>query len=281
MSGRKRRWTKLPSVEELMRERTHERYRIRYRRALRSTITTIITVAAVAVIISYLLMPVLRIYGYSMTPTVHDGNIVLTLRSSNFTKGDVIAFYYNNKILVKRVIAGPGEWVDIDQNGQVYVNEEPIDEPYIDELAYGECNIELPYQVPENRWFVMGDKRSVSIDSRNTAVGCVSDEQIVGRIFARIWPLNEIGIIRRGGVPSPIPGLMTEVTGASQEAAGTPQRAGGTAQSTAGVSQETAGTAQGAAAASQGTTRASQGATGTPQETVGTSQEAAGEAQTN
>ncbi|MBP3898695.1 MAG: signal peptidase I [Mogibacterium sp.] len=210
MSGRKRRWDSLPSVEELMRERTHERYRIRYRRALRSTLTTIITVAAIAIIISYSLMPVLRIYGHSMTPTVHDGNIVLAVRSANFTKGDVVAFYYNNKILVKRVIAGPGEWVDIDEKGQVYVNEEPIDEPYIDALAYGECNIELPYQVPENRWFVMGDKRSVSIDSRNTSVGCVSDEQIVGRIFARIWPLNEAGIVRRGGVPSPIASLVTE-----------------------------------------------------------------------
>ena len=204
MSGKKRRWTELPSVEELMRERTHERYRIRYRRALRSTLTTIITVAAAAILISYLLVPVLRIYGHSMTPTMHDGNIVLALRSSTFTKGDVVAFYYNNKILVKRVIAGPGEWVDIDKDGQVYVNEEPIDEPYIDAPAYGEC------QVPENRWFVMGDKRSVSIDSRNTSVGCVSDEQIVGRIFARIWPLNEFGIIHRGGTPSPIASLMTE-----------------------------------------------------------------------
>ena len=210
MSSKKRKWDELPSVEELMRERTHERYRIRYRRALRSTITTIITVAAIAVIVSYLLMPVLRIYGHSMTPTMHDGNIVLTVRSSNFTKGDVVAFYYNNKILVKRVIAGPGDWVDIDKDGQVYVNEEPIDEPYIDEPALGECNIELPDQVPENRWFVMGDKRSVSIDSRNTAVGCVSDEQIVGRIFARIWPLNEIGVVRRGGAPSAISSLVTE-----------------------------------------------------------------------
>ena len=216
MSGKNRRWTELPSVEELMRERTHERYRIRYRRALRSTITTIVTVAAVAVIVSYLLMPVLRVYGHSMTPTVHDGNIVLTVRSSNFTKGDVVAFYYNNKILVKRVIAGPGDWVDIDKDGQVYVNEEPIVEPYIDAPAYGECNIELPYQVPENRWFVMGDKRSVSIDSRNTSVGCVSDEQIVGRIFARIWPLNEIGPIHRGGVPSPIASLMTEAAEAEK-----------------------------------------------------------------
>lgn len=210
MSRKKRSWTELPSVEELMRERTHERYRIRYRRALRSTITTIVTVAAIAIIISYLLMPVLRIYGHSMTPTVVDGNIVVALRSSNFKKGDVVAFYYNNKILVKRVIAGPGEWVDIDEDGQVYVNEEPIEEPYIDAPAYGECNIELPYQVPENRWFVMGDKRSISIDSRNTSVGCVSDEQIVGRIFARIWPLNEISVIRGNVISSAAASMETE-----------------------------------------------------------------------
>ena len=210
MSTKKRRWTELPTVEELMRERTHERYRIRYRRALRSTITTIVTVAAIAIIVSYLLIPVLRIYGHSMTPTMVDGNIVLALRSSKFKEGDVIAFYYNNKILIKRVIAGPGDWVDIDEDGQVYVNEQPIEEPYIDAPALGECNIELPYQVPENRWFVMGDKRSISIDSRNTSVGCVSDEQIVGRIFARIWPLNEIGLVHGGGVPSPITTLVTE-----------------------------------------------------------------------
>ena len=195
MSTKKRRWTELPTVEELMRERTHERYRIRYRRALRSTLTTIITVAAIAIIVSYLLMPVLRIYGHSMTPTVHDGNIVLALRSSSFTKGDVVAFYYNNKILVKRVIAGPGEWVDIDKDGQVYVNEEPIDEPYIDGKAFGECNIELPYQVPENRWFVMGDHRSVSVDSRHKSVGCVSSEQIVGKIVFRVWPLAQMGVV--------------------------------------------------------------------------------------
>ena len=143
--SRKRRWTELPSVEELMRERTHERYRIRYRRALRSTITTIVTVAAIAIIVSYLLIPVLRIYGHSMTPTMVDGNIVLALRSSKFKEGDVIAFYYNNKILIKRVIAGPGDWVDIDKDGHVFVNEEQIEEPYIDAPAYGECNIELPY----------------------------------------------------------------------------------------------------------------------------------------
>ena len=196
MSRKKRRWTELPTVEELMRERTHERYRIRYRRALRSTLTTIITVAAAAILISYLLMPVLRIYGHSMTPTVVDGNIVLALRASNFTKGDVVAFYYNNKILVKRVIANAGQWVDIDADGNVYVNNMRLDEPYIETKAYGETNIELPYQVPDSRIFVMGDNRDVSIDSRNTSVGCVSDEQIVGKIVFRIWPFSGIGPVK-------------------------------------------------------------------------------------
>ena len=195
MSSKKRKWDELPSVEELMRERTHERYRIRYRRALRSTITTIITVAAIAVIVSYLLMPVLRIYGHSMTPTMHDGNIVLTVRSSNFTKGDVVAFYYNNKILVKRVIANAGEWVNIDEDGNVFINDVPIDEPYITEKALGDCNITLPYQVPDGKIFVMGDHRATSSDSRNTAVGCVAQEQVVGRVVFRVWPFDRIGLI--------------------------------------------------------------------------------------
>ena len=196
MSRRKRRWDEIPSVQMLMKERSHERYKIRYRRAIRSTIVTIITVAAVAIIISYLLMPVLRIYGHSMTPTLDDGQIVISMRTSKFKEGDVIAFYYNNKILVKRVIAGPGDWVDIDEDGTVFVNDQELVEPYISEKALGECNIEFPYQVPENRWFVMGDHRSVSIDSRNTSVGCVSDEQVVGKIIACIWPLNKIGLVK-------------------------------------------------------------------------------------
>ena len=196
MSRRKRRRDEIPSVQMLMKERSHERYKIRYRRAIRSTIVTIITVAAVAIIISYLLMPVLRIYGHSMTPTLDDGQIVISMRTSKFKEGDVIAFYYNNKILVKRVIAGPGDWVDIDEDGTVFVNDQELVEPYISEKALGECNIEFPYQVPENRWFVMGDHRSVSIDSRNTSVGCVSDEQVVGKIIACIWPLNKIGLVK-------------------------------------------------------------------------------------
>ena len=162
---------------------------------MRSTIFTLITVAAVAVLVATLLMPVLQIYGNSMTPTLSDGNIVLTVKTGSFEPGDVVAFYYNNKILVKRVIASPGDWVDITEEGDVYVNGELLDEPYLVEKALGDCNIELPYQVPESRIFVMGDHRSVSVDSRNTAVGCIAEEQVVGRLVFRVWPFEGIGEI--------------------------------------------------------------------------------------
>jgi signal peptidase I len=131
-----------------------------------------------------------------MAPTLNDGEVVVSLKSGTFHTGDVIAFYYNNKILVKRVIAGPGDWVDIKDDGTVYVNDVELDEPYVVEKALGDCNITLPYQVPESRVFVMGDHRSVSIDSRNTSVGCVSEEQIVGRLVMRLWPLSQFGEIK-------------------------------------------------------------------------------------
>ena len=162
---------------------------------LRSTLSVLLVVIAAAVLVSNLLLPILRIYGSSMTPTLIDGNIVAAVRNGSYERGDVIAFYYNNKILVKRVIGLPGEWVDIDEQGNVRIDGEPLDEPYLEEKSLGECDIELPYQVPDGRYFVMGDHRSVSSDSRNSAVGCVSEEQIVGKLFFRIWPLNEFGTI--------------------------------------------------------------------------------------
>lgn len=182
-----------PDVAALEAELSREKYRKRYRRILRSTIYTLITVAAAAVLVATLLLPVLQITGTSMTPTMVEGDIVVSMTSSHYQPGDVIAFYYDNKVLVKRVIATPGQWVDIDEDGNVYVDGEPLDEPYVTEKAFGQCNIELPYQVPESRFFVMGDHRSVSLDSRNTAVGCVSEEQIVGRLIFRAWPWERIG----------------------------------------------------------------------------------------
>ncbi len=181
------------SMEQLTEEREREKYKKSFFSSLKSTIYMLITVAAVAVLIAVLVMPVLQIYGNSMSPALTEGNIVLSVKGSKFKTGDVIAFYYNNKILVKRVIAQPGEWVNIDQDGTVYVNSAAIDEPYISEKAFGECDLKLPYQVPESRIFVMGDHRSVSIDSRNTSIGCVAEEQIVGKVVFRVWPITSFG----------------------------------------------------------------------------------------
>ena len=186
----------LPSSAQLSNELTRERYRRSYVLVLRSTIYTLITVAAIAVLIAVLFLPVLRIYGSSMNPTLNEGDIVVSLKGSSFKTGDIIAFYYNNKILVKRVIANTGDWVDIDDDGNVYVNGEKLDEPYIEDKAFGETDIKLPYQVPDKRIFVMGDNRSVSVDSRNTSVGCVAEEQIVGKIVFCVWPFENFGKIR-------------------------------------------------------------------------------------
>ena len=186
----------LPGTTELEEAVRLDRYYHRFRNMVTSTFLTLVVVAAVAVLVAVLFLPVLRIYGKSMRGTLDNGDIVVSVKSSNMNTGDVIAFYYNNNILVKRVIAGPGDWVDIDQDGNVFVNNEKLSEPYLDDKAYGETNIELPYQVPDGRIFVMGDNRSVSIDSRNTSIGCVSEEQIVGKIVYRVWPLSQIGRVR-------------------------------------------------------------------------------------
>ncbi len=183
----------IPEIEEIERELKRERYKKRYRSTLRSTVWSLVIVAAVAILVATLWMPVLQIYGTSMSPTIVDGDILVSVKRSEFSPGDIIAFYYNNKILVKRVIAGPGDWVNIDEEGNVSVNGEPLEEPYLEEKALGECDITLPYQVPESRIFVMGDHRSVSVDSRSTSIGCVAEEQIVGKLMMRLWPLGRIG----------------------------------------------------------------------------------------
>jgi len=181
-----------PSVEALEAELKRVRYKQRYNSVLRSTVFSLITVAAVAVLVATLWLPVLQIFGSSMTPTLQDGDIIFSVKSSELVPGDIVAFYYNNKILIKRVVATPGDWVDMDPDGTVYVNGRELEEPYLQEKHFGDADIELPYQVPEGKFFVLGDHRATSVDSRHTAVGCVSQEQIVGKILLRIWPLNQI-----------------------------------------------------------------------------------------
>ena len=187
-----------PTLEELEEELGREEYKFRFKKVLRNTVYSLITVAAVAVLMATLLFPVLQIYGTSMTPTLSEGQIVLTLKKgtlSDYQQGDIVAFYYNNKVLVKRVIATGGDYVYISDSGVVSVNGQVLDEPYVDALSLGECDMTFPYQVPEGKYFLMGDHRSVSIDSRTSAIGAVSEEDIVSKIFLRVWPLTDISLI--------------------------------------------------------------------------------------
>lgn len=196
MKSAKEASVELPTTEQIEKERARLRHKSRYSRTLRSTIAILVVVAAVAVLVATLWMPVLRIYGSSMAPTLEDGQIVISLKTTDFKTGDIAAFYYGNKLLIKRYIAGASDRVYIDEDGTVSVNSIELDEPYLAEKAFGQTNIELPYQVPDKRYFLMGDNREDSVDSRNTAVGCASDDQIVGKVVYCIWPLDRFGPVR-------------------------------------------------------------------------------------
>ncbi|MBO5403145.1 MAG: signal peptidase I [Clostridia bacterium] len=184
-----------PAVDALQQELKRERNKRRFRRLLKSTINALIVVAAVAALIATLILPVLQIAGTSMEPSLNDGEIVLLVKKKNLESGDLCAFYYSNKILIKRVIGTPGDYIWIESDGTVFLNGEALVEPYISEKALGECDVEFPYQVPENSYFVMGDRRESSIDSRSSVIGCVAEDQIVGKIFCKFWPLSEFEFI--------------------------------------------------------------------------------------
>lgn len=186
----------MPSVEQLEKTLRAQKRAGNYSKALRSTLYSLLVVAAAAILIATMVMPILHVSGTSMTPVIGDGDIAAVIKGNNFERGDIIAFYYNNKVLVKRVIAFSGEWVDIDSQGNVYINRELLDEPYLTEKAVGNCDIDLPYQVPEGKLFVLGDHRSTSADSRSVIIGPVADEQILGKVFLRVWPLTKIGLIK-------------------------------------------------------------------------------------
>ena len=192
MKKKKKEAISLPTKEQVEKERKLYRWKQAYFRALSGTVRVLTMVAAVAALIATLVLPVLQIEGTSMEPTLKNGDIVLLTKTTAFDRGDICGFAWNNKILIKRVIGIPGDWIEIDTDGTVYRNGEKLEEPYAEQIAFGECDLEFPFQVPQEQYFVLGDMRESSIDSRNTLVGCVENKQIIGKIFFRIWPFKRI-----------------------------------------------------------------------------------------
>ncbi|MGI6071649.1 MAG: signal peptidase I [Lachnospiraceae bacterium] len=187
----------LPSEERVKAERRRLKQKAAYRRAFRGTINTLLIVAAIAVLISSLILPVMQVSGDSMAPVLKNGDIIVLIKTKDFRAGDLISFTWNNKTLLKRVIAGAGDWITIDGEGRVFVNGNLLEEPYVNEPGLGENDVEYPYQIPENSYWVMGDKRVSSIDSRSSLIGCVNHDQIIGKVLFRIWPLKGLGALEK------------------------------------------------------------------------------------
>lgn len=193
--NKQKRSLNLPTIEQIEAERERIKYRSAYKKALFGTIYALVIVAAIAVLISSLVLPVLQISGNSMDPTLCNGDIIVLVKTKDYDPGDLCSFSWSNKTLIKRIIAKAGDWVSIDDDGTVYVNDKVFDEPYVSNKSLGECDIEFPYQVPEKSYFVMGDKRDVSVDSRSTVIGAVGEDQIVGKVWLRVYPFKNIGFI--------------------------------------------------------------------------------------
>lgn len=191
MNNSKKEKAVVPELELLEKELKRERYKRRFRRMLRKTFNDLVVVAAIAALIATLFLPVLQIAGTSMEPSLKDGNIVILAKTDHLETGDLCAFYYSNKILIKRIIGAPGDYIWISKDGTVYLNDQELEEPYVSEKALGECDIEFPYQIPENYYFMMGDQRKTSIDSRSSVIGCIAEDQILGKILCKFWPLSE------------------------------------------------------------------------------------------
>ena len=195
MADKQDKQVNIPSLTEIQSERKRIRRGTYYRQALRGTVSVLLVVAAVAVLITTLFLPILQISGDSMSPTLEHDEIVVLLKTKKFERGDLIGFYYQGKILLKRVIALPGDEVAIDADGNVYVNGNLLEEPYVTELGLGDCDLEFPFKVPGTSYFVLGDRRSNSVDSRNSVIGAVSRDDIIGKVFIRVWPIPKFGFV--------------------------------------------------------------------------------------
>ena len=195
MADRRKDRVAVPSIEDIQTERKRIRRGTYYRQALQGTVSVLVVVAAIAVLITTLFLPILQVSGDSMSPTLEHDEIVVLLKTKKFERGDLVGFYYQGKILLKRVIALPEDEVAIDGQGHVYVNGELLEEPYVTQKELGDCDLEFPYQVPGTSYFVMGDRRTNSVDSRNSMVGAIAQEDIIGKVFIRAWPLSKFGFI--------------------------------------------------------------------------------------
>lgn len=199
MKNRKEYQQQSPAVDQMKQELKQIRYKRAYARTLRSTLACVVMAVAL-ILCAVAFLPIIRITGDSMSHTLNRGDILLTLRGDEVQRGDLIVFYVEgNKMLVKRAVAVAGDRVEMTEDGVLIVNDQPVDEPYISSRALGECDQEFPLVVPQERVFVLGDHRELSIDSRSSAMGCIAREQVIGKVAVRIWPLNALGLIAGNG----------------------------------------------------------------------------------